>query len=108
MSGTDIMRLAGVQASLIQQQARLFFGAHSHVWLFGSRVDDDKKGGDIDLYIEPEIQEPEKLVDARLNFLIEMHRVLGEQKIDLVLHRSQSNQDLPIYRIAKETGVKLL
>jgi len=29
------MRLAGVQASLIQQQARLFFGAHS---LCGSLV----------------------------------------------------------------------
>jgi len=78
------------------------------VWLFSSRVDDDKKGGDIDLYIEPEIQEPEELVDTKLNFLVEMHRVLGEQKIDLVLRRSQSNQGLPIYRIAKETGMKLL
>lgn len=102
------MRLADIQASLIQQKTMLFFGAHSHVWLFGSRVDDDKKGGDIDLYIEPDIQEPEKLVDARLSFLVEMHRVLGEQRIDLVLHRTQTNQDLPVYRIAKETGVKLL
>jgi len=102
------MRLTAYQNSFIQQKTVLFFGADSHVWLFGSRVDDDKKGGDIDLYIEPEIQESEKLVDARLNFLVEMHRVLGEQKIDLVLHRSQSNQDLPIYRVAKETGVKLL
>jgi len=75
--------------------------------LFGSRVDDTKKGGDIDLYVEPEIQEPVALVDAKLNFLVEIHRVLGDQKIDLVLHRTQSKQDLPIYRVAKETGVKL-
>jgi len=102
------MRLTAYQNAFIQQKIPLFFGMHSHAWLFGSRVDDHKKGGDIDLYIEPEIQEADKLVDARLNFLVEMHRVLGEQKIDLVLHRSQSNQDLPIYRIAKETGVKLL
>jgi len=75
--------------------------------LFGSRVDDTKKGGDIDLYVEPEIQEPVALVDAKLNFLVEIHRVLGDQKIDLVLNRTQSKQELPIYRVAKETGVKL-
>jgi len=101
------MRLSDFQASHIQQNISLFFGSHSHVWLFGSRVDDTKKGGDIDLYIEPEIQDPVALVDARLNFLVEMHRVLGDQKIDLVLHRPQSKQNLPIYRIAKETGVRL-
>jgi len=60
------------------------------------------------VYIKPEIQEPAKLVDAKLNFLVEIHRVLDEQKVALVLHCSQSNQDFPIYRIAKETGVKLL
>jgi len=102
------MRLTAYQNSFIQQKIQLFFGAHSHVWLFGSRVDDDKKGGDIDLYVEPEIQDAEKLVDAKLSFLVEMHCVLGEQKIDLVLHSSNCKQDLPIYRIAKETGVKLL
>ena len=101
------MRLTDVQTSLIQQKTQQFFGVGSQVWLFGSRVDDDKKGGDIDLYIEPEIQNPEVLVDAKLNFLVEMHRVFGQQKIDLVLHRAEAKKALPIYRIAKETGVKL-
>jgi len=101
------MRLTDFQISYIRQNISLFFGLHSHVWLFGSRVDDTKKGGDIDLYVEPEIQEPVALVDAKLNFLLEIHRVLGNQKIDLVLHRPQSKQDLPIYHIARETGVRL-
>jgi len=52
-------------------------------------------------------KEPVALVDAKLNFLVGIHRVLGDQKIDLVLHRTQSKQDLPIYRVAKETGVRL-
>jgi len=102
------MRLTEVQLVHIRQKILYFFGSHSHVWLFGSRVDEYKRGGDIDLYIEPEIQEPKKLVDAKLHFLVEMHRLLGDQKIDLVLHRANCKQDLPIYRIAKETGVKLL
>jgi len=62
----------------------------------------------IDLYIEPEIQDRVELVDARLHFLLEMHHVLGDQKIDLVLHRAQCKRDLPVYRIAKETGERLL
>jgi len=102
------MRLTEFQTSKIQKETLRFFGSHSHAWLFGSRVDDDKRGGDIDLYIEPEIQNPVELVEAKLNFLVEMHRVLGDQKIDLVLHRAQSQHDLPVYRIAKETGARLL
>jgi len=101
------VRLTDFQTSHIQQNISLFFGSDSHVWLFGSRVDDTKKSGDIDLYVEPEIQEPVALVDAKLNFLVEIHRVLEDQKIDLVLHRPHSKQKLPIYRIARETGIKL-
>jgi len=102
------MRLTEFQTFQIQKETLRFFGSQSHAWLFGSRVDDDKRGGDIDLYIEPEIQNPEELVDAKLKFLVKMHRVLGDQKIDLVLHRAQSKRDLPVYRIAKETGARLL
>jgi hypothetical protein len=71
-------------------------------------VDDNRRGGDIDLYIEPEIQNPATLVDAKLCFLMELHRRFGEQKIDVVIRPSDSKEDLPIYRIARETGVQLL
>jgi predicted nucleotidyltransferase len=106
--GDGIVRLTGFQISLIRDQSLKHFGSNSRVWLFGSRVDDSQRGGDIDLYVESDIQDPAALVDAKLHFMLEIHRILGDQKIDLVLHRNKCNRNLPIYRIAKETGERLL
>lgn len=91
------MRLTASQASCICDGVAKHFGATSHVWLFGSRVDDQLRGGDIDLYIEPETQDPASLVDAKLHFLSEMHRRMDEQKIDVVLHRAAFQEELPIH-----------
>jgi len=101
------MRLNERQHSLILQQAIKHFGNTSRVWLFGSRVDDQQKGGDIDLYIETKIQDPVKVVDAKLGFLVEIHRLLGEQKIDIVLQRQGFVNERAICQIAKETGVRI-
>jgi predicted nucleotidyltransferase len=100
------MRLTEQQHVVIKQTLLKHFGAASELRLFGSRVDDSAKGGDIDLYIEPEIQQPDDIVEAKLNALVELHRQLGEQKIDLVINRKQGVH-LPIYQRAKETGVLL-
>lgn len=97
------MRLTGQQRSIIKQVLLKHFGAASELRLFGSRIDDNALGGDIDLYIEPEIQQADDIVEAKLNALVELHRQLGEQKIDLVINRRQGKM-LPIYQIAKDTG----
>lgn len=100
------MRLTPFQQQTICQNARHYFGDMTHVWLFGSRIDDTKRGGDIDLYIEPENQDVSLLALAKLQFLRALHSKLGEQKIDVVL-RSANAKSLPIYQIAKETGIEL-
>jgi predicted nucleotidyltransferase len=100
------MRLTEQQRVVIKQTLLKHFGAASELRLFGSRVDDNARGGDIDLYIEPEIQQPDDIVEAMLNALVELHRQLGEQKIDLVINRKQG-VSLPIYQMAKKTGVLL-
>jgi len=52
------MRLSSHQVSLIKSTITSLVDSVSKIILFGSRVDDDAKGGDIDLYIELEqIQE---------------------------------------------------
>lgn len=100
------MRLTQQQQATIRTVLRRHFGPTSRIRLFGSRVDDTAKGGDIDLYIEPDIQSPDQIVAARLNALAELHLALGEQKIDLLIRRQQE-QELPIHRHAQETGVPL-
>lgn len=102
------MRLSQLQVEAIRAGAKGHFGPATRVWLFGSRVDEQSVGGDIDLYLEPEIQDPAKLVEAKLRFLLELHRKFGEQKIDVVIQRVAGDQKLSIYQVAKETGVRLL
>ena len=46
------MRLSASQIETIRDAAQQNFGAEASVWLFGSRVDDTKRGGDVDLYVE--------------------------------------------------------
>ena len=101
------MRLTDRQASVIRESVAKNFGQAARVWLFGSRVDEHRKGGDIDLYIEPEFQDADQLVDAKLNFLRDIHIRLGEQKVDVVIRREAFKEDLPIFRVARETGVRL-
>ena len=101
------MRLSVIQIQTICELAKQYFGNTAQVWLFGSRVNDDAKGGDIDLYIESPIRIPADLILAKLQFLRGLHKKLGEQKIDVVLRRADNDVDLPIYHIAKQTGVLL-
>lgn len=50
------MRLSSKEIATIKAKVAAIFG-EATVYLFGSRVDDTKKGGDIDLYIIPKTDE---------------------------------------------------
>jgi predicted nucleotidyltransferase len=52
------------------------------VFLFGSRADDCKKGGDIDLFIET--NDKTDLFEKKIKFLAQIKKAIGEQKIDVV------------------------
>ncbi|MCL7939259.1 nucleotidyltransferase domain-containing protein [Halomonas sp. ATCH28] len=100
------MRLSEQEQRQIVTILKRHFGASTRILLFGSRVDDRARGGDIDLYIEPELQDSDAIVEAKLEAMVELHQRLGEQKIDLVICR-QASPDLPVHRVARETGVVL-
>ena len=100
------MRLSNQQQMTIKQILAKHFGSQSEIRLFGSRLDDQAKGGDIDVYIEPELVSVDEIVEAKINALVELQLQLGAQKIDLVINRNKG-LDLPIYRAAKQQGVLL-
>lgn len=100
------MRLTTKQQTQTHDCLKKYFGAGTRIWLFGSRLDDKARGGDIDLYIEPGLQDPAALADAKLYALRELHQLFGEQKIDLVIRR-KSSPDRPIYKVALERGVRI-
>ena len=72
------------------------------IYLFGSRVDDTKKGGDIDLYLV--IDEEENRFQKKLKFLAKIKKELGEQKIDVIFNRDKERL---IEQKALQWGVKL-
>lgn len=55
------------------------------IYLFGSRVDDNKKGGDIDLYIKTD---QNNLQRKKIKFLAKLKQQIGEQKIDVVFSKT--------------------
>lgn len=75
---------------------------------FGSRTQMDKKGGDIDLYIETNATNHEKAFDMKINFLIMLKKDIGEQKIDVVMNVTFFHKNMPIYDIARAEGIKLI
>jgi uncharacterized protein len=99
------MRIAPSEAKVIKETANAVFGARAAVWLFGSRADDAKKGGDIDLYIE---LPPEDYDYARkVRFWCELVKYLGDQKIDIVINKTGASPHLPIHDVARTKGVRL-
>jgi hypothetical protein len=100
------IRLSEFELRAIQESFRSCFNSNDRLWLFGSRVDPNRKGGDIDLYVETDCQKAEEVVDAKINFLSSLKTKIGDQKIDLVLKFKET--DLLIYKIAREEGVRLV
>jgi len=96
------MRLTAFEITAIKQHANTIFGDAAKVYLFGSRVDDSKKGGDIDLYVVPESQD--NLYEKKIKFLSALDRTLGEQKIYVVIAK---NKNRPIEKEAMTQGIEL-
>lgn len=101
------MRLTEQQHTVIRSLVTEVFGARAEVWLFGSRVDDNKRGGDIDLLIETDQVDVNALTRAEISFLTKLQMKLGEQKIDVLLDYPSRKTHPPIFSIAKKTGVLL-
>lgn len=78
------MRLKQRDIDAIKTAALVTFGASAVVRLFGSRTDDDLRGGDIDLLIEADASGESEWTRVGA-FRDELFRHIDEQKVDVVL-----------------------
>lgn len=99
------MRLTEKQAGVIRGVVSDLAGEAAVVRLFGSRVDDQAKGGDIDLLVELPcpVEEPAWL-SARISSKISM--LMGGRKVDVLLDAPNLCQ-FPIHDVARTQGIRL-
>lgn len=76
------------------------FDEDADVYLFGSRVDDNKRGGDIDIAILSDKIDLKKKIDIKFNFFNDF----GEQKLDIVIIY---NENQPFWQYIKEKAILL-
>ncbi len=101
------VRLRDSDVDHIIESFKQHFGKGDHLWLFGSRVDLERRGGDIDLYVETQLPSAEAAA-KQTRFVVDLWQRIGEQKIDVVLHVLGESKTLPIYEVAKTKGVILV
>ncbi len=99
------MRLTPEQIQIIKETTVRFMGEKTRIFLFGSRMSDTKRGGDIDLLVETDEILPKRVQTlCRLEAALLMQ--LGDRKLDIVFKDAQTTVS-PIYEVAKRTGILL-
>jgi hypothetical protein len=101
------VRLTEYERKIICKTFSCYFGSSDHLWIFGSRIHSEKRGGDIDLYIETQAGF-DQASNNKLAFVNELWLKLGEQKIDVIIHSVNDKFKLPIYDIARAEGIQLV
>jgi predicted nucleotidyltransferase len=95
------MRLTKSEISSIKSIFNEVFKS-GDIYLFGSRVDDNKKGGDIDLYIRSD--NITNKIEQKIEFLVKLKQKIGDQKIDVII---STNPNRVIEQEAISSGVRL-
>ncbi len=100
MSATlNSMRLQPQEVKIIKE-AILSLDSHARIFLFGSRVDTSRKGGDIDLLVLSQLL---KDIDS-IKILKRIYENMEEQKIDILIAAETKD---PFVQIALKEGVEL-
>lgn len=96
------MRLQPKEIQTIVKVAKDIYGEGVKVYLFGSRLDDEKRGGDIDLLVRTEGKKENILARIRMIARLKLH--LGDQKIDVI----GDYEDSVVAYEALKNGVQLV
>lgn len=99
------MRLTEFEIESIKSVASRHFGIDVQVFLFGSRTNNQERGGDIDLFIRNPNNENLK-IRAKIDFITELIQLIGEQKIDVVLDNPDSDNS-KFFRSINQTKIQI-
>ncbi len=103
------MRLSPFEQSAIAEAAHAVLPAGSRVLLFGSRTDDTRRGGDIDLLVEPPAPvdtSEESALRSRLT--VRLYRLIGERRIDIVVAPAGVADDRLVIAEARRHAIELV
>jgi predicted nucleotidyltransferase len=100
------MRLNNNEINEIKAVTHSVFGVNALVTLFGSRIDDTEKGGDIDLLINcNKTISRDELYELKLKFLTQLKKRIGDQKIDVLIDGGQQNNT--VFKTVANEGILL-
>jgi hypothetical protein len=99
------MRLTDRERNEIVELAKRMFGAGAVVRLFGSRTDDDRIGGDVDLHIEAGSAETATFRNE-LQFAAELKEKIGDVHVNVIV-RPPGYRPRGIDQVALGAGVVL-
>ncbi|WP_024787143.1 nucleotidyltransferase domain-containing protein [Lebetimonas sp. JH369] len=93
------MRLKKEEIKIIKNIIRLY-DKKAKIYIFGSRIDDRKKGGDIDIFV----------LSDKINFNIKKNKkkfflLFGDRKIDLIITNNINKS--AFYRFITNNGVEI-
>ncbi len=94
------MRLSQAQRNLLKNEVQLL-DSSARVFLFGSRTDDNKTGGDIDLLVFSNTLNSKKLRPVKWHF----YERFGEQKLDVLI--DSGNLDSPFVQLIFPQAIEL-
>ena len=100
------MRLNARAQEIIRDAVQDIFGPDAEVYVFGSRVDDTARGGDIDLLVKVPASMEDKHRKA-LTLTARLQMRLGDQPIDVLVVDPETAPG-PVHAEALRTGVALL
>lgn len=98
------MRLTEAERCAIKSAVAEYFGTDLPVRLFGSRVDDTKRGGDIDIAVDVPVGRA--TFNDEIGLIGALSRHMEDRKIDILLLEGGVPRE-PIEEIALRDGVLL-
>lgn len=99
------MRITTNKQQEIKKKVEQLLGDAVAVWVFGSRINNDAIGGDLDLLVvsEAPITSP---VETSAKLAVQIKRLFWGRKVDIILSAPNLEKQ-PIHQIAMDNGQRL-